>query len=79
MRNILVGILILSAILPICIGDNGIHDDIIIGIYNETCIETSNYQYMFIHFSDISPNIGEEIYTTIIFEQDNYCLSDISS
>lgn len=44
-------LLILMAVLATAQGYEDAHTDIIMQVYNETCIETANYQYAFINMS----------------------------
>jgi hypothetical protein len=57
----LASLMMLTLILSIPTkADNNIYEDIIIGQYNQSCIETANYQYVFIN-NTFSGNLSEEI------------------
>lgn len=73
-------LLILMAVLATAQGYEDAHTDIIMQVYNETCIETANYQYAFINMSLVDlEEVGDMPIAVAVIEYlgDNSVLVDL--
>lgn len=62
-------LLILMAVLATAQGYEDAHTDIIMQVYNETCIETANYEYAFINLSFVDlEEVGDEPIAIAVIE-----------
>lgn len=63
-------LIILMAILATAQGYEDAHTDIIMQVYNETCVETANYQYAFINMSWVDlEEVGDIPIAVAVIEQ----------